>query len=253
MRKFILILSALLLVAGLVFLLFEPVSVQVEKIKANNAADDFDRMIESIEKQSKSKKKASEQNSGDSEPEYSYSVSGPTQKQIKRLKRDSIAYNKSIVNNQFTVDTSDFTSAALKLGNYGITDNVYGYVSAPSIGMRLPVYLGASDSAMNYGAAHLMNTSLPVDMTDTNCAIAGHTGYFGRVFFDNIRYLGIGDTVSFRNYWQTVNYKVIKKKTVSPKDTRDYVIQPGRRMMVLITCVSNGKGGFDRCIVICEK
>lgn len=91
--------------------------------------------------------------------------------------------SKSLIDNQGTVNTSDYTKAALKLGDYGVTNNVFGYITAQSIGMKLPIYLGANNSMMSICAAHMCNTSLPVNMSDTNCSIAGHTGYRGRVFF----------------------------------------------------------------------
>ena len=247
MRKVLIIIASVLLVAGIVFLTFEPVSVEVERYKANKAAEKFDELADNI---------IDEENEKDTEnagPAVSDSTARIYKKDIDRLKKDSIAYNKSIVDNQFTPFTSDFTRAALKLSDYGIQDNVFGYISAPSINMRLPIYLGATDSAMNYGAAHLSNTSLPVNQNSTNCAIAGHTGYFGRVFFDNLRRLNIGDSVSVRNYWQTINYKVIEKKTVTPTKTVDLVISHDRKLLTMITCISNGKGGFDRYLVICEQ
>lgn len=243
MRRVLIIIASVLLVVGIAFLLFEPVSVEVERHKANKAAEQFDELADSIIDE-------------DTEASQTAVPSGTVRvykKDIKRLKKDSIAYNKSIVNNQFTPFTSDFTKAALRLSDYGIQDNVFGYISASSINMRLPIYLGATDSVMNYGAAHLCNTSLPVNQNNVNCAIAGHTGYFGRVFFDNLRRLNIGDSVSVRNYWQTINYKVIKKKTVTPGQSSDLVISPDRRLLTLITCIKNSKGEFDRYLVICEQ
>ena len=243
MRKALVIIASVLLVAGVTFLLFEPVSVEVERHKANKAAEQFDKLADNIIDE-------------DTEASEAVESSGAVRvykKDIKRLKKDSIAYNKSIVNNQFTPFTSDFTKAALKLSDYGIQDNIFGYISAPSINMRLPIYLGATDSVMNYGAAHLSNTSLPVKQNNTNCAIAGHTGYFGRVFFDNLRRLNIGDKVSVRNYWQTINYKVVEKKTVTPTQTTDLVISYDKRLLTLITCIKNSKGDFDRYLVICEQ
>ena len=247
-RKALIIIASVLLVAGIAFLLFEPVSVEVERHKANKAAEQFDELADNI---------INEEENEDTENIDSVSYQNSTvrvyKKDIERLKKDSIAYNKSIVNNQFTPFTSDLTKSALRLSDYGIQDNIFGYISAPSINMRLPIYLGATDSVMNYGAAHLSNTSLPIKQNNVNCAIAGHTGYFGRVFFDNLRRLNIGDSVSVRNYWQTINYKVIKKKTVTPTTTTDLVISPDKRLLTLITCVKNSNGDFDRYLVICEQ
>ena len=141
----------------------------------------------------------------------------------------------------------------LDLSDYGIYDGVYCYISAPTIGMRLPVYLGANDYMMSYGAAHLASTSLPLNDTNTNCAIAGHTGYIGRIFFDNLRGLSIGDTVTITNYWDQIDYQVIETKVVLPNNSSDVYIKKDRQLLTLITCVPAGNGLFNRYLVICEK
>ena len=172
---------------------------------------------------------------------------------LDALHRDSLAYNLSLINNQGTVDTTDYESAALDMSLYGLS-NFYCFLSAPSIDLYLPVYLGANDAMMSCGAAHLSGTSLPIDQDNTNSAIAGHTDYIGRIFFDNIRKLDIGDTVTIDNYWETINYKVIDYRIVPPDDTSDIYIQEGRQLLTLITCIYAGDPeNFDRYLVICEK
>ena len=78
--------------------------------------------------------------------------------------------------------------------------------------MELPIFLGATDDNMAFGAAHLTYTSLPIGGESTNCVLAAHTGYIGRVFFDDIRYLQIGDVVTITNYWDKLTYKVTDKQ-----------------------------------------
>ena len=107
---------------------------------------------------------------------------------------------------------------------------------------------------MSCGAAHLAGTSLPVDQNNTNAALAGHTDYIGRIFFDNIRKLEIGDTVTIDNYWETIRYRVIDYKVVAPDETSDIYIREGRQLLTLITCIYAGDPeNFDRYLVICEK
>ena len=89
---------------------------------------------------------------------------------------------------------------------------VYGYVSAPSIGLELPIYLGGNDDNMALGAAHMTYTSLPIGGESTNCVLSGHSGYIGRIFFDYLPNLSIGDEIVVENYWDTLTYKVIDKQ-----------------------------------------
>ena len=167
---------------------------------------------------------------------------------INRLHADSISYNEMLREHQ-DMDC-DFSQAALDLSDYGIYDGVYGYISAPTIGMNVPIYLGASDSNMAYGAAHLMNTSLPLGGENTNAVFAGHTGYFGRTIFDYLPNMDIGDTVSVTTFFDTLNYRVISSKEIGATYTNDIYLVKGKDLLTLITCADRGKTRYE---VICER
>ena len=270
-QKIVLIIATLMLITGIVFLSFPPVSNFVGQQKANGIIEDFNDTLDYIVPESgtndkvpasvTSKKHADAVKKGEVDDEgYAVDSNGRRvsgkrivfQYDLNALYRDSVKYNQSLVNHQGTVETTNFSAAALKMSNYGLS-NFYCYISAPSIDMYLPVYLGANDSMMSCGAAHLAGTSLPIDMKDTNAVIAGHTGYIGRIFFDNIRNLDVGDTVTVHNYWQSINYKVTGYKVVKPTECNDLLIQNGKQMLTLITCIKSKDKGFDRYLVICEK
>lgn len=170
------------------------------------------------------------------------------QKDLDRLYEDSVAYNEALKDRQ-DLDV-DFSNAALDLTDYGIYDGVYGYINAPAIGLNVPIYLGASDGNMAWGASHLMNTSLPLGGESTNTVIAGHTGYFGMVVFDYIPSLNIGDTVSVTTYFDTLDYRVISKKEITATETNDIYIVKGKNLLTLITCARKGKSRYE---VVCER
>ncbi len=174
---------------------------------------------------------------------------------LERLYRDSVNYNNNLKKSQdlLLVDEQSYTNPALNLQEYGIYDNIYGYVSAPSIGLKLPIFLGANDSTMSYGAAHLTYTSLPLGGESTNTVIAGHTDYTGRIFFDNLHNLKIGDEVDIKNFWTTVKYRVVRTEIHKPTDSQNAFISEGESLLTLITCIKNKSGGFDRYYVICEQ
>ena len=167
---------------------------------------------------------------------------------INRLHADSISYNEMLREHQ-DMDC-DFSQAVLDLSDYGIYDGVYGYISAPAIGMNVPIYLGASDSNMAYGAAHLMNTSLPLGSENTNAVFAGHTGYFGRTVFDYLPYMNFGDTVSVTTFFDTLDYRVISSKEIGATYTNDIYLVKGKDLLTLITCADRGQTRYE---VICER
>lgn len=172
---------------------------------------------------------------------------------LDRLYKDSLKYNQNLQSNQPTILNKDYEYSALILKDYGIYNGIYGYISAPSINLNLPIYLGANETNMSYGATHLCYTSLPIGGKNNNTVISGHTGYIGQIFFDNITNLNISDNVSVTNYWKTLNYKVIETKVVTKTETKDIYIQKEKDLLTLMTCISDGHDSFNRYIVVCER
>jgi sortase A len=171
---------------------------------------------------------------------------------LERLLKDSQQYNDNLKENQYSllINSNSYTQPALNLESYGIYNGMYGYVTADTINMRLPIYLGTNNSSMNYGATHLTYTSLPIGGDKTNTVLAGHTGYIGRIFFDNIKNLQIGDKVSITNYWNTINYKVIGTNICEPTEVENIYIDGDKDLLTMFTCINGGK---QRYFVICER
>ncbi|HBE14950.1 MAG TPA: hypothetical protein DCY72_01690 [Ruminococcaceae bacterium] len=274
-QKVTMTVAVILLLAGLGFLLFPTVSNFFGQQRANATIDHFntvrrhivpsdadgstsDQSIPGVTaksfKEAREKGEVDEEGYVITEEGIRYSDSPVVFRyDLDALRRDSLAYNTGLIDHQGTVDTTNYATPALRMSDYGLS-SVYCYLSADAINLYLPVYLGASEDVMAYGAAHLSGTSLPVDQTNTNVAIAGHTDYIGRIFFDNIRKLEIGDTVSIHNYWEDIDYQVIDYKVVTEDETADIYIQKDRQLLTLITCIYAGSPDtFDRYLVICEK
>lgn len=227
-----------------------------------NETKDFDNKVQSVVDNGKSHDEAIKQGDIDNEgypidsmgirisntPVY-YKVD------LDKLYKDSVEYNENLKENQFSLlkDETSYVYPCFDLTKYGIYDNSYGYISIPSIDLKLPIYLGANDSTMSYGAGHLTYTSLPLGGKDTNCVLSAHTGYIGRVFFDNIPLLSKGDAVYLTNYWYTIKYKVIATEIHKPDESFNIFIEKGKDLVTLLTCISDGKGGFNRYYVICER
>lgn len=179
----------------------------------------------------------------------------PSDINVSRLREDSIKYNESLKQTQSTklVGEESYTYAALDLSQYGIYNNIYGYVSAPSIDMKLPIYLGVTDDNMANGAAHFCYTSLPIGGKDTNCVLAGHTGYIGKWLFDSIKHLDIGDEVEVKTYISSLKYRVTDIKYKLPNESDDIYIEKGKDKITLVTCIYADDGTYMRCVVICER
>lgn len=260
-KKLISIIAIILVITGISIIFLPTISNTIGTNIANSEIEKFNKSVSEV-KEEGSYKNALDNNEIDDEG-YPIKENGERtsnspllfKADLDRLYNDSIAYNENLKENQKTllIDDYAYKNPSINLYDYGIYTDVYGYLFAPTIGMNLPIYLGANASAMSYGAAHLTNTSLPIGGKNTNCVIAGHTGYIGRIFFDNLRGLSIGDNIILTNYWGNLNYRVSETKVVKENQTEDIYIKEGKDILTLITCISNQSGGFDRYCVICER
>lgn len=142
---------------------------------------------------------------------------------------------------------------SFNLTEYGLGSEVFGVISIPAIDVELPLYLGATESHLADGAAHLSQTSLPIGGINTNAVIAGHRGYSGAAYFRYVNDLQPGDRVIITNPWETLTYIVSEVQIISPNDVDAIHIQPDRDLLTLLTCHPYASGGKQRYLVICER
>lgn len=147
----------------------------------------------------------------------------------------------------------DYTVPSFSLKEYGLKEDVFGVISIPAIQVEMPIYLGATESHLAAGAAHLSQTSLPIGGDNTNCVIAGHRGWNGFPYFRYITDLKQGDRVTIQNPWETLEYEVAETKIIAPNDIEEIHIQEGRELLTLLTCHPYASGGKQRYLVICER
>lgn len=173
---------------------------------------------------------------------------------LSLLREQMIQYNAELLENgQYELnDPFAYEQPSFMLSTYSISDNVFGHISAPSIGMDLPIYLGANQYNMRYGSVHLSYSSMPIGGESTNSVFAAHRGYVGKIFFDNIVFLNIGDDVYVTNPWETLHYRVVETDVISPYDIDRCYIQEGRELITLLTCHPYGSNKY-RYMVVCER
>ena len=272
-HKALTVISVILVLVGLTLLIAPKISNRVGEQIAHSAIEDFKALkSQATADELTDRKEADEDSTADNDSQKDdisvvqsdnesvildndESRDLVTTPDFDRLYVDSVAYNENLKKHQaeLLVSERSYQKPSLDLSSYGIDSGVYGYVSAPSIGMELPVYLGGNDDNMALGAAHMTYTSLPIGGKSTNCVLSGHSGYIGRIFFDYIPNLSIGDEIIVENYWNTLKYKVIDKQIKKSYESAACYITEGKDLLTLITCVSNGRGGFDRFYIIAER
>ena len=124
----------------------------------------------------------------------------------------------------------------IDLKKYGLENQIFGFLTIPSIGITLPIYFGASNYNMRLGAVHLTGTSYPIGGMNTNSVIAAHRGYYRTKMFRDIERISIGDVLTIRNFNGLLTYKAVKKDIIDPKDLEKLTIIDGKDMVTIISC-----------------
>ena len=134
------------------------------------------------------------------------------------------------------VDPFSYEQPAIDLSEYGIYNNVIGYINIPKMNVELPILLGANSANMLKGAVHLTETSYPIGGANTNSVIAAHRGYGKATLFRHIDKIGGGDKIYIRNFKEELTYEVYETKIINPDDISELEIQEGQDIITLITC-----------------
>ena len=236
-RKIINMIIVILFFCGLVVFLYPTATHFFSKQKTSGYIADFNKVTQSL-------RQPSDGTDGFvSDKELS-----------NKLYADMQAYNADIyeVGQANLKDPFSYEQAAFDLTQYGLLDNIAGYVTIPGMRVELPIYLGASTENLAKGAASLGQTSLPVGGINTNTVLAAHRGYKGIAMFRDIESLEIGDKIYITNLWETMVYEVAETKIILPGDMGEIFIQPGCDLVTLITCHPYAKN-YQRYIVYCKR
>ena len=136
----------------------------------------------------------------------------------------------------FLNQSVSFETKLIDLKKYGLDEDVIGFLEVPKLGVRLPIYLGASWENMKLGAVHLTGTSYPIGGENTNSVIAAHRGDFRTRMFRHIDDLKIGDVLYIKNYNETLEYRAVKMAVIDPVEFDKLTIQENKDMVTILSC-----------------
>lgn len=153
------------------------------------------------------------------------------------------SYNESLAENQAVLVDPFGESAGTGLDAEPIEEvtflavgDVMGYVQIPKIGIKLPIYEGASEDVLQKGIGWLRGTSLPVGGESTNTVLTGHSGLPTAKLFTDLDELEVGDEFYIRNSTEILAYRVDEKKIIDPQDAQALDIVDGKDQATLLTC-----------------
>lgn len=118
-----------------------------------------------------------------------------------------------------------------------VKDNeVFGYVSIPSIGEVLPLYLGASEKHLSEGLGQIDGTSLPLGGVDSRCVIAGHRGYYTKPMLRYVDKMKNGDRIYIYANGKRLVYKAYGQEEIYPAENDRLEPIEGKDIVTLLSC-----------------
>ncbi|MEE3449275.1 MAG: class C sortase [Acutalibacteraceae bacterium] len=267
--KALVIIGSLLIAVGMGIILYSPVSsfvnnqnmketiseydIEIKKMIENTDTGEIERIISEINESTDTEYTIEDYISDNDitidtdKQELNWAWLSLLREQMQQYNNDLLEYGQYELNDPFAYEQPSFN-----LYTYSLYDNVFGHISAPAIDMDLPIYLGANQYNMNFGAVQLSYSSMPIGGESTNAVFAAHRGYIGKIFFDNIVFLNEGDDVYITNPWETLQYRVAYTEVISPYDIEKCYIQEGKDLITLLTCHPYGESTY-RYMVVCER
>lgn len=218
-KKIIYSLLLIFYIAGCAFIWYPVIEGTINHRQEEQAVQEFEKMREQVISSSQ-----------EGHPEEEAII-------YRQLKEEMKAYNQRIYEDRQRglVDAWSYEQSGISMEGYSDQD-VIGYLQIDKMGIRIPVYLGASKENMAKGATILGQTSMPIGGINTNCVIAAHRGYRGTPMFRDIELLEIGDRAILSNLWDTLIYEVYKIEVILPNQIDKIKIQEGNELLTLLTC-----------------
>lgn len=169
---------------------------------------------------------------------YNNNISTLSKAEKEKYLEQAEEYNQSLtetVNDAFIANTyEDIRPEYESVLNFD--DGQICSIEIPKINVKLPVYHGTYEDVLSKGAAHSANTSFPIGGENTHAVISAHTAYPGKVFFDDLDELEIGDEFCINVLDEKLTYKVCDIDIVNPDDTDKLQIVYGKDLVTLVTC-----------------
>ena len=241
-KKALLIFGIIAVLISVGFFAYPTVNNLIFVQEQQNVIDQYVNEIEAIKPaEAKSKKNKGTKNK-------------PINTSYAKLKKAVKNYNEQIYTDRqigLSVEKA-YQVPCLDLAEYGLSNNIYGYIEIPDIDVKMSILLGANDYNMSLGATHMSHTSIPFGGKNTNSVIAAHCGYAGKHMFRYISELSPGAEVKITTPFDTLTYRVAETKIIDPNDAESLVIQDGKDMVTLLTCHPYPTNKY-RCAVYCER
>ncbi|MDY7595545.1 class C sortase [Streptococcus suis] len=115
-------------------------------------------------------------------------------------------------------------------------DRIIGYLSIPSLEIRQPIWVGASDSHLDQGVAVVSGTDLPFGGLDCRSVLAGHRSWYSDLRFFRLNEMREGDEIFVEIGEKVVTYRVKNTEIIKATDWQKLLPIEKQDVLTLLTC-----------------
>lgn len=134
-----------------------------------------------------------------------------------------------------TVDPfAETKKAEQSVSDFG--DTIIGYVSIPSLEIRQPIRVGASDSHLDQGVAVVSGRDLPFGGLDRRSVLAGHRSWYSDLRFFRLNEMREGDEIFVEIGEKVVTYRVKNTEIIKATDWQKLLPIEKQDVLTLLTC-----------------
>ena len=220
-KKISTILIGLLFLVGLGILVYPTVSNQWNTYRQSRLISDYENVIEQMEPE-------------DFESEW----------------EKAYAFNATLTQNNIYGDVFEQEDKNPEDTEYWkvlnvADDGVMGYLSVPKINLKLSIYHGTGDEALQTGVGHMNGTKLPIGGESTHSVLSAHRGLPSARLFTDIDQLEIGDKFYIHVLDEILAYQVDQILPMVDKDDHEALsealkIEERKDQVTLFTCTPYG-------------
>jgi len=146
-------------------------------------------------------------------------------------------------------DPFSYSQETMNLSNFGFdNEEMIGFITIPSLDLKLPVFMGASRENLRRGLAHVTGTSLPIGGASTNAVISGYVSQGRNNILNGIGEISVGDEIHVTNFYETITYVV---SDIHQNSTIN--IPTIQSSQDLLTIIGYNQGDPDRYTIIARR
>lgn len=162
------------------------------------------------------------------------------EKDFSELWKAAEEYNKGLLTRPCALTSAKEEAEKVKDLLNPLGNGMMGYITIPTINVKLPVYQGTEEKELQSGAGYWLGSSLPTGGKGTHCIITAHTGLVKAKMFTDVDKLVKGDTFTLSILDRELTYEVDSILVTKPEEMEALLIDPNEDYVTLYTCTPYG-------------